>query len=480
MKVFYSWQSDLLNATNRGFIERALESAAKSVRADETVEVEPVVDRDTTGVPGAPDIAGTIFAKIEEAQVFVCDVSIINQGTEARPTPNPNVLIELGYALKTLGPSRIMMIVNTAYGGPELLPFDLRMRRVITYNMSPEAEERAAERKRLEAILEEGLRTIAVGLERPLPGEATPAPRMGEQARAAVENSRPGGESLARKFMKGLTSDLVALAPDLSRGDDLDERLVRAIDQTEELVLEFSSLSEAVAGVDDRATALALYKGFGPLLGHYRPQRGFSGTFREVDFDFYKFVGHELFVTLFSFLVREERWELVADLLSEQIYVDNLPTGASGLVHFAYVSRYVGLLEHRRRKLELGVASLHAHILNERHTTGELGRLVPTREFADADYFLFLRAELEAEEEDRRITWKPWSAPYMTGPVPRYLAEATRAKYAERLLRPLGVKDLETLRERLSARAGKLELLFRDSVWFDSPVIFNPREIGRL
>jgi len=50
--VFYSWQSDLPNATNRSLIQDSLERAAKKLRADDTIKVEPVVDRDTQDVPG--------------------------------------------------------------------------------------------------------------------------------------------------------------------------------------------------------------------------------------------------------------------------------------------------------------------------------------------------------------------------------------------------------------------------------------------
>ena len=163
--VFYSWQSDLPNATNRGFIQKALENAAKSIRDDDSIQVEPVVDRDTSGVPGSPDIARTIFEKIEESQVFVCDVSIINQSGESRPTPNPNVLIELGYALKTLGSERILMVLNKAYGAVELLPFDLRLKRVTDYYMPEDRRDRATERKELEGKLEAGLRIILDGLD---------------------------------------------------------------------------------------------------------------------------------------------------------------------------------------------------------------------------------------------------------------------------------------------------------------------------
>src|SRR5262245_55083696 len=80
-KVFYSWQADLPGSANRNFILTALEAAAKAIRRDDSIEVEPVIDRDTQGLAGCPDIGAAIFSKIEQAQVFVCDVSIVSPGT---------------------------------------------------------------------------------------------------------------------------------------------------------------------------------------------------------------------------------------------------------------------------------------------------------------------------------------------------------------------------------------------------------------
>jgi hypothetical protein len=119
--VFYSWQSDSPNACNRGFIQNALEGAAAAIKADDAVEIEPVVDRDTQGVPGAPDIASTIFSKIVAADVFVAYVSVVCRGA-TRVTPNPNVLIELGYALRALGYERVVLVFNRAFGKIEELP----------------------------------------------------------------------------------------------------------------------------------------------------------------------------------------------------------------------------------------------------------------------------------------------------------------------------------------------------------------------
>lgn len=167
-KIFYSWQSDLPNKTNRGFIGDALALAVKELHRDPEIDVEPVIDRDVAGIPGSPDIAHTILAKIKEAEIFVGDVSIINSGA-ARPTPNPNVLIELGYAMAALGTERIVMVLNAAYGSPELLPFDLRQRIVVVYTMLEEADDRASVRRELSKRLENALRTIFVGRDTILP-----------------------------------------------------------------------------------------------------------------------------------------------------------------------------------------------------------------------------------------------------------------------------------------------------------------------
>lgn len=126
--------------------------------------VEPVIDRDTQNVPGAPDIGATILAKIDAAAVFVADVTIVGNTVTGKPAPNPNVLVELGYALKTLGWSRILLVQNTAFGAPETLPFDLRQKRAIVFSSVEDAEERAPERRALQGKLGMALREILKGM----------------------------------------------------------------------------------------------------------------------------------------------------------------------------------------------------------------------------------------------------------------------------------------------------------------------------
>ena len=174
--IFYSWQSDLPNSINRGLIQKALEWAARDIRSNDSITVEPVIDRDTAEVPGSPDIAATILEKIDKCDVFVCDVSIINPNATTRLTPNPNVLIELGYVLKRLGWSRIIMVLNSEFGGVETLPFDLRMKRVLTYRASEKDQDRTSTRKELQNRLSFALKEIFRHLEKAVENGSEIAP----------------------------------------------------------------------------------------------------------------------------------------------------------------------------------------------------------------------------------------------------------------------------------------------------------------
>ena len=161
-RIFYSWQSDLPNSPNRGFINSALEKAIKEINAEEDFALIPFLDRDTAGLSGSPDISTSIFKKIKKSEIFVADVSIINFGStdSFRLTPNPNVLIELGYAIGTLGWSRIILVMNKHFGDHLTLPFDLRGRKTLTYSLDPTNSQKAGERKKVSSILRSGIKEI--------------------------------------------------------------------------------------------------------------------------------------------------------------------------------------------------------------------------------------------------------------------------------------------------------------------------------
>lgn len=135
--IFYSWQSDAPNNTNRYFLRDCLSSAIKNLNKEEHLTEALRIDQDSSGTPGMPDIAATIFNKIDNCDVFVADLSFVGESIEGKKLPNPNVLIELGYAISKLSDRRIVAIMNTEHGQPEDLPFDLKHKRYpITYGLN--------------------------------------------------------------------------------------------------------------------------------------------------------------------------------------------------------------------------------------------------------------------------------------------------------------------------------------------------------
>lgn len=161
--VFYAWQSDSPSSVNRNFIEAAAKKALEAIKG--IIDRAPRLDKDTKDIPGIPDIANTILNKIRLADVFLADLSYVGNVHEStEPIPNPNVMIELGYALSELGGEKIITVINTHFGSPESLPFDLRNRRwPITYTLSPEAETEVKQevKKILIKNLSEAINSIA-------------------------------------------------------------------------------------------------------------------------------------------------------------------------------------------------------------------------------------------------------------------------------------------------------------------------------
>lgn len=66
--------------------------------------------------------------------------------------PNPNVLVELGYAAKTIGWDKIICLFNTKYGCIVDVPFNLNHRRIFQYNSDTTNEKQNVARGLADAI----------------------------------------------------------------------------------------------------------------------------------------------------------------------------------------------------------------------------------------------------------------------------------------------------------------------------------------
>lgn len=160
--VFYSWQSDLPDATNRQAIRSSLRVASNKIEA-ENPALRVIVDEATRGTPGSPNIPATIMEKIRSCDVFVCDITTINSGAapEFRRVPNPNVTFELGYAVATVGWSRIVMVFNDAAASVKEAPFDIDRHRILPYKLMITDPKNKGGHAQLAALLSTAITSIA-------------------------------------------------------------------------------------------------------------------------------------------------------------------------------------------------------------------------------------------------------------------------------------------------------------------------------
>lgn len=189
--IFYAWQNDLPKPSHRNFIEGCLERAIAQANKARQKDDQLVLDKDTQGESGMPDISRVIFDKIDTCAVFVPDLSSVSSPT-GKPAPNANVLIELGYALRAIGDRRIVGVFNDASGARSDLPFDLRTRRwPIAFHLTEETPD--AEKKEIRDKL---VRTLVEAL-------TAAAARTESEVREVPEDHQGGPYDLVGRFPSG-------------------------------------------------------------------------------------------------------------------------------------------------------------------------------------------------------------------------------------------------------------------------------------
>jgi hypothetical protein len=155
--IFYSWQSDLDKDTNQNGIRLSIKSSFPQVET-EFENLNLILDEATRGVSGSPNIPSKVFEKISKADIFICDLTPVGK-SKNKKIANPNVLIELGYAIAELGWERIILLFNTNYGDfPNDLPFDVDRHRATKFKINDKSDK--GSKNELTKVLSESIKLI--------------------------------------------------------------------------------------------------------------------------------------------------------------------------------------------------------------------------------------------------------------------------------------------------------------------------------
>lgn len=268
----------------------------------------------------------------------------------------------------------------------------------------------------------------------------------------------------------------IALIPSLVEGRTVsDDETWRAIESSESLLDGFASVAEILAENADEQGSLELYHGYSKILERYNRPLPPNSSYRDSDFDFFKFLGHAFLATQVAFLVESEQWSILSGMLAEPIALDSRGPERVPLF-FQQMERHLDCLDRRKTRLQLMRKSLHCDALKALFDHSRLSKRISLQTLQSGDYFLFLRA-LE-KPPDLFSRWCPRSCEFMKD-FPEFLKRSVSSRYASKISEPLKISSIAQFRERLEFSFAIAKRMFSDDWGRHSfHCLVRPSDIG--
>jgi len=197
-------------------------------------------------------------------------------------------------------------------------------------------------------------------------------------------------------------------------------------------------------------------------------------TYRDWDFDNFKFIAHELFLYAIGIFIRFENFNQANFLLEQKYYLpENSDYGRDVMMGFSVFRNHMESLEHRKTRLKLNRISLRADLLKNRCT----GVGIEFRHLMQADFVLFMRGAIDAE------SWFPetlmWLGDYHS--TLEIFARSISKKYFEQAKVLLGIDKPSDLKELLlSYQENKRNLPMWDFESFNPAVLLGYEKLATL
>jgi hypothetical protein len=128
-----------------------------------------------------------------------------------------------------------------------------------------------------------------------------------------------------------------------------------------------------------------------------------------------------------------------------------------------------------KRTKRLNLLSAEGKLLQTRHSEGELGSASPFDQLMGADYFLFLRGEVDNDHQ-QQVLWFPVTAVYFQQGA-TFLERLHRNDFAMRVATALGLPGTDELRNLVKSTVAKISRAYGIS-WNGFEEATSPNLIG--
>lgn len=261
----------------------------------------------------------------------------------------------------------------------------------------------------------------------------------------ALRNGRTNALPATAEYFEQLSAELEKFRIASSTDNEYDDLLIQSLEAflpyRNEAVEVFTTIATHLDNADSRRMIHRFFESLIP----YMDRPAFITQYRDIDWDNFRFILHELFLYVLAVYLRYERFEAAAYLLDNRYYIpaDQRPDTMDSFLVFR---QHVASLEKRNARLKLNRLSLHANLLHERCK----GLGTGFRHIQQADFTLFVRSR---STDGLFSYWWPHTLVYGPRSVFEIFARSRSKAYLERVKVVLGVKDktdLEPILKRIS------------------------------
>ncbi len=294
------------------------------------------------------------------------------------------------------------------------------------------------------------------------------------EIRRALSSPNEPIEPIVMEFLNNIYRRLQGIKPDFTKFDEHDDAIIQQIDDGLMISYDFIEAAIEVAKYKNVGAIKKIYEFFGEGLKLYDIPDNFSGSYHTTDFDGYKFLLQEMFISLIAALIKYNHWDLIQNLLGEGLLINRKREG--GYASFSELNAYLYSLDiERNNRLNKNPRrmSITADLFNERFSNSKLSELIEFQEFIESDYFIFIRTVCHASDPlnpRRKEIWSPYSSVYLTRP-PSFIIKAESKRFLEILANSSGCSELDRFVDRLKKSSEIIHKIWQ-SGFYNGPLTY--------
>lgn len=238
--------------------------------------------------------------------------------------------------------------------------------------------------------------------------------------------------ALYSEYLENVIKQLEKSRPVFSKFAEYDDAIVSQVQEGMQISYSFIEAAAEAIKYKDIDAIDVLYSFFGSVLKFCSVPDDYIGSYRDTDFDGFKFLVYEMFVSFISLLIKNNGWDIIARILKNDLFIEKKYEGK--YISFVRISSYnQSLDEIRNNRLNMKQTSIMADFIKVRFTSGDLSQFVSHKDFMEADYFLFMRTICHVNDSDYRSSlWSPRSCVYLER-SPIYVSKAESKSFLRKI-----------------------------------------------